>query len=179
MIGTEKVETAGAALGARGVSRAAGPFVVAHPAVGVLIDERPDGPAVGIFFLQVFGISVAKAVFAEDWILPGADVIAHGGEVEGALVLADNGLRADDHRRKDRHEAEEHDEQQRKHAKFAMAEAPPGFGVEIIKRIVNGPIVVDLERIQGLPEEKGTPEFLAIYEVREGKIINVWFPPEP
>ena len=60
-----------------------------------------------------------------------------------------------------------------------MAEAPPGFGVEIIKRIVNGPIVVDLERIQGLPEEKGTPEFLAIYEVRDGKIINVWFPPEP
>lgn len=60
-----------------------------------------------------------------------------------------------------------------------LAKAPPSYRVEIIERIVNGPIVVDLERIHGLPEEKGKPEFLAIYEVRDGKIINVWFPPEP
>ena len=60
-----------------------------------------------------------------------------------------------------------------------LATAPPGYRVEIIERIVNGSIVVDLERVYGLPDGKGHPEFFAIYEVREGKIINVWFPPEP
>jgi hypothetical protein len=40
-----------------------------------------------------------------------------------------------------------------------------------MKRVVNGPILVDLERQHGLPA--GTPprpESIAIYEVREGKI---------
>lgn len=60
-----------------------------------------------------------------------------------------------------------------------LAKAPPGFRVEIIERIVNGLIVVDLERTHGLPDGKANPDFLAIYEVRDGKIINVWFPPEP
>ena len=60
-----------------------------------------------------------------------------------------------------------------------LAKAPPDYRVEIIERIVNGSIVVDLERLHGLPDGKGNPEFLAIYQVREGEIINVWFPPEP
>jgi uncharacterized protein (TIGR02246 family) len=55
---------------------------------------------------------------------------------------------------------------------------PARFGVEIIKRVVNGPIVVDVERPHDLPT--GTPQppdNMVIYEVRNGMIVNVWFPP--
>jgi hypothetical protein len=58
-----------------------------------------------------------------------------------------------------------------------LAKAPPGFRVEIVKRITSGNIVIDLERIHGLPKEKGIPEATAVFEVRNGKIKNVWFPP--
>ncbi|TCV97830.1 hypothetical protein EC912_101847 [Luteibacter rhizovicinus] len=55
---------------------------------------------------------------------------------------------------------------------------PAAFRADIVTRIVNGPIVVDHERILGLPADKGTPEAVAVYEVRDGKILNVWFPPK-
>jgi putative hydrolase of HD superfamily len=58
-----------------------------------------------------------------------------------------------------------------------LAKAPPEFRVEIVRRITSGRIVIDLERIHGLPKEKGTPEATAVFEVRDGKIKNVWFPP--
>ena len=58
-----------------------------------------------------------------------------------------------------------------------LTKAPPEFRVQIINRLTVGRFVVDLERILGLPKEKGTPEALAIFEVRDGKIKNVWFPP--
>lgn len=55
-----------------------------------------------------------------------------------------------------------------------LSEKPRGNGVEIIKRIVNGPVVIDQERPFGM---KGKPDVIAVYEVRNGKIQNVWFPP--
>jgi hypothetical protein len=58
-----------------------------------------------------------------------------------------------------------------------LVKAPPAFRVEVLRRITSGRIVVDHERVLGLPEEKGTPEAIAIFEVQEGKIKNVWFPP--
>jgi hypothetical protein len=58
-----------------------------------------------------------------------------------------------------------------------LTKAPPEYRVEIIKRVIVGRIVVDVERVLGLPKERGTPEALAIFEVRDGKIRNVWFPP--
>ena len=58
-----------------------------------------------------------------------------------------------------------------------LAKAPPGLRVEIVRRITSGRIVIDHERIHGLPKEKGTPEATAVFEVRDGKIKNVWFPP--
>ena len=58
-----------------------------------------------------------------------------------------------------------------------LTKAPREFRVQIVKRVIVGRIVVDVERVLGLPEEKGTPEALAIFEVRDGKIRNVWFPP--
>lgn len=59
-----------------------------------------------------------------------------------------------------------------------LAKMPKQFHVEIVQRAVTGPIVVDRERAIGLPAAKGQPEAMAIYEVRHGKIQNVWFPPK-
>ena len=53
LIGAEPVVAAGLAVGARRVAGLAGPFAVAHAAVRILIDERPDGPTLGILLLQV------------------------------------------------------------------------------------------------------------------------------
>ena len=58
-----------------------------------------------------------------------------------------------------------------------LAKAPREFRVQIINRVTVGRIVVDVERVLGLPKDKGTPEVIAIFEVLDGKIRNVWFPP--
>lgn len=58
-----------------------------------------------------------------------------------------------------------------------LVKAPRELRVQIIKRVTNGRIVVDVERVLGLPKDQGTPEVVAVYEVRDGKIRNVWFPP--
>ncbi|TKR30159.1 MBL fold metallo-hydrolase [Luteimonas gilva] len=58
-----------------------------------------------------------------------------------------------------------------------LKEAPKAYRAERANRIVSGPIVVDHELIRGLPPERGVPEAIAVYEVRDGKILNVWFPP--
>ena len=58
-----------------------------------------------------------------------------------------------------------------------LAKVPKDYHVEIVQRTVTGPTVVDHERVMGLPADKGRPDAIAIYEVRDGKIQNVWFPP--
>jgi hypothetical protein len=58
-----------------------------------------------------------------------------------------------------------------------LPKAPKGFHADLVQRSSSGPIVVDHERLMGLPPEKGQPEAFAVYEVRNGKIQNVWFPP--
>ncbi len=58
-----------------------------------------------------------------------------------------------------------------------LAKVPKDFHVEIVERAATGAIVVDHERVIGLPPEKGRPESMAVYEVRGGKIVNLWFPP--
>ncbi|HJR72023.1 MAG TPA: nuclear transport factor 2 family protein [Luteimonas sp.] len=58
-----------------------------------------------------------------------------------------------------------------------LKEVPKDYRAERANRIVSGPIVVDHERIRGLPPERGVPEAIAVYEVRDGKILNVWFAP--
>lgn len=58
-----------------------------------------------------------------------------------------------------------------------LATVPKAYRVAIVQRVVNGSIVVDQERAMGLPLDKGQPEAIAIYEVRDGKIQDVWFPP--
>lgn len=63
---------------------------------------------------------------------------------------------------------------------FAYLRKPPkvaGTGVRIVERVVNGPIVVDKERPVGSPDGKQLPDLLAVYEVRDGRIVKVWFPP--
>lgn len=59
-----------------------------------------------------------------------------------------------------------------------LTKMPKEFHVEIVQRTASGPTVVDLERAVGLPGRKDQPEAVAVYEVREGKILNVWFPPK-
>jgi hypothetical protein len=54
---------------------------------------------------------------------------------------------------------------------------PEEFKVIIEKRMVNGPIVIDYERLTGLSDGREDRLVFAIYEVRDGKIKNVWFPP--
>lgn len=58
-----------------------------------------------------------------------------------------------------------------------LGKVPRGFGVDIVKRVVNGPVVIDLEHVRGLPRGKHAPDSLAMYEVRHGKIATLWFPP--
>lgn len=58
-----------------------------------------------------------------------------------------------------------------------LKRAPKEFRVIIDKRIVNGPIVIDYERITGMGEGQRDQVVFAIYEVRAGKIKTVWFPP--
>ena len=43
--------------------------------------------------------------------------------------------------------------------------------------MVNGAIVIDYERLTGLSDGREDRLVFAIYEVRDGKIKNVWFPP--
>jgi putative hydrolase of HD superfamily len=58
-----------------------------------------------------------------------------------------------------------------------LARQPKAFHVEIVQRTATGPVVVDLERLHGLPPGKHLPDAFAIYEVRDGLIAKVWFPP--
>ena len=51
----------------------------------------------------------------------------------------------------------------------------PDLHVEIVNRTVHGNIVIDKERITGLPEGK-IIEAIAIYEIENGKIVRVYFP---
>ena len=55
--------------------------------------------------------------------------------------------------------------------------APKSFKVILENRIVNGPVVVDYERLTGLGDGRDDMFAVAVYEVRNGKIVSVWFPP--
>jgi hypothetical protein len=62
--------------------------------------------------------------------------------------------------------------------RFAFLRAmPKEMGVQIVQRTVTGPTVIDKEHVIGLPSGKRAPDLAAIYEVREGQIVKVWFPP--
>lgn len=57
---------------------------------------------------------------------------------------------------------------------ISFFEAAPNLHCEVLNRIVNGNIVIDKERVSGLPDGK-TIEALAIYEIENGKIQRVYF----
>lgn len=62
--------------------------------------------------------------------------------------------------------------------RFAFLRAmPKEMGVQILQRTVTGPTVIDKEHVVGLPSGKTAPDLAAIYEVRDGQIVKVWFPP--
>lgn len=53
---------------------------------------------------------------------------------------------------------------------------PAGFRSEYLGKLVNGPMVVVSERSVGAANG-ATPSGIAMFEVRRGKIIRVWFGP--
>ncbi len=54
---------------------------------------------------------------------------------------------------------------------FARA---PDLHATVTNRIVQGNFVIDHERVTGIPDV-GQIEAVAMYEVRDGRIANVWF----
>lgn len=55
-----------------------------------------------------------------------------------------------------------------------MFERVPDLHAAIERRIVQGDYVIDHERVTGLPDGR-TIRAVAIYQVRDGRIQNVWF----
>jgi putative hydrolase of HD superfamily len=62
-----------------------------------------------------------------------------------------------------------------------LGKIPPagaGFGVDIVAKTVTGPTIANVEHMRGLPPNAPpVPDTLVLYEVRDGKIQNVWFAP--
>lgn len=53
----------------------------------------------------------------------------------------------------------------------------PTIKVEIVQRIVDGAFVIDKEKIIVVKDGKPTENFgIVIYEVRDGLIVNEWYP---
>ena len=130
LIGTEPVLPARSPLGARGIPGAITPFPVADPTVRVLVDQRPDGPALGVLLLEVLRIDIPKPVVAEDGIFPRPYVIAHRGEVDFPLVLADDRFGADDHRRKQGNQPQKHHEPEGQHRQLPPTKPQPRLAPE-------------------------------------------------
>ena len=60
--------------------------------------------------------------------------------------------------------------------RFAARFQEPGLHAELIRRITVGNVVIDHERVsQTFPEGAGSVELVAIYEVRDGKIVRATF----
>jgi len=57
----------------------------------------------------------------------------------------------------------------------SLAQQPADSHVQILQRSVAGAIVVNHERMVGVPGVQGQPEAVTMYEVRDGRIVKVWF----
>ena len=60
-------------------------------------------------------------------------------------------------------------------ARYQLRFRDPNAHAEIIKRVTFGRFVIDHERVVAAPPAKGTLEAVAIYEVKDGKIVRVTF----
>ena len=62
--------------------------------------------------------------------------------------------------------------------KFETAfQRSPSIKVEVVERIVDGFFVIDKEKIITVTEGKKSERFgLVIYEIRDGQIVNEWYP---
>ncbi len=53
----------------------------------------------------------------------------------------------------------------------------PDARVEVVQRIVDGDFVIDKEKITGTVEGKAVERYgTVIYEIRDGRIVNEWYP---
>ena len=106
------------------------PLAFADAAIRVLVDQRPDGPALWVFLLEARLIPIAKPILPKDRVLPTIVEVTHHREVEISLVLANDRLRAHDHRRKECNDDQKAHEAQRDHRQLAALETLPRFAPE-------------------------------------------------
>lgn len=55
--------------------------------------------------------------------------------------------------------------------------APKDFHTIYLNKIINGPIVIVLEQAFNPPKKNWSEKSIAIYEVRNGKIVHLWIAP--
>jgi hypothetical protein len=59
--------------------------------------------------------------------------------------------------------------------RYQLRFSNPNLHAEIIKRVTFGRFVIDHERVVAAPPAEGTLEAVAVYEIKDGKIIRVTF----
>jgi hypothetical protein len=59
--------------------------------------------------------------------------------------------------------------------RYQLRFSNPSLHAEIIKRITFGRFVIDHERVVAPPPAEGTLEAVAVYEIKDGKIVRVTF----
>ena len=59
--------------------------------------------------------------------------------------------------------------------RYQLRFSAPNVHAEIIKRVTFGRFVIDHERVVAAPPAKGTLEAVAVYEIKDGKIVRVTF----
>lgn len=60
-------------------------------------------------------------------------------------------------------------------ARYQLRFSNPKVHAEIIKRVTFGRFVIDHERVAAAPPAEGTLEAVAVYEIKDGKIVRVTF----
>lgn len=60
-------------------------------------------------------------------------------------------------------------------ARYRLRFSNPNVHAEIIKRVTFGRFVIDHERVVAAPPAEGTLEAVAVYEIKDGKIVRVTF----
>ena len=59
--------------------------------------------------------------------------------------------------------------------RYQLRFSNPNLHAEIIKRVTFGRFVIDHERVVAAPPAEGTLDAVAIYEIKDGKIVRVTF----
>ena len=125
LIRAKEIQPIGMPFVFRRICRPARPLVVADGTVGILKDQRPDRPALGIFFPEILWIRAPEAILYKNCGLKPAVEITQTRGIDLPLVSAQHGLGAGNRRRKNRDADEKADKHKRRHGQRLAAVAPP------------------------------------------------------